>query len=425
MFVTFCVIIPLIFAEQFTAGTVGLLIVYAISVPPSIQRVLLQSTEMENQFTSVERILEYCDLASEADDETAVQPESDWPRCGTITFDKVDFKYHDSLPNVLHSFTAHIKSKQKIGICGRTGAGKSSLLSTLFRTSEPDGLITIDEVDIQKIGLKDLRSKISIIPQEPIIFSGTMRRNIDPFDEYHDEELWDVLEQVRLKETVNDLPHKLETMMSESGSNLSVGQRQLVCLARAILRNNRILVIDEATANVDLNTDNLIQETIRGKFKDCTVLTIAHRLKTIMDSDKIMVLDAGELKEFDKPYKLLRCKNSIFYSLVKQTGEEVQFFEIAYRSYCKEKMKKNETESEMKRGELGDCNSNCRCKRKSGRKSSSKRRDSKKRNSKSEKEDTPTRRGSKSEKRSSKRKSSTPDTNIEMVPEVVITSNED
>lgn len=172
------------------------------------------------------------------------------------------------------------------------------------------------------ISLEQLRSKISIIPQDPVLFSGTMRKNLDPFDEYSDELLWMSLEEVKLKNISALQLQGLQSLVAAGGSNFSVGQRQLICLARAILRNNKVLVLDEATANVDPDTDGLIQETIREKFKNCTVLTIAHRLHTIMDSDRILVMNFGKVEEFDTPLNLLEKEGGIFAEMVKATGAE-------------------------------------------------------------------------------------------------------
>ncbi|KAL6100877.1 abcc4 [Pungitius sinensis] len=209
----------------------------------------------------------------------------------------------------------------EVGIVGRTGAGKSSLISALFRLAEPEGRIMIDGFLTSEIGLHTLRQKMSIIPQDPVLFTGTMRKNLDPFRLHTDEDLWNALREVQMKDVVEDLPDKLETVLTECGSNISVGQRQLVCLARAMLRKNRILIIDEATANVDPRTDGLIQQTIRDKFQECTVLTIAHRLNTIIDCDRILVLDAGSIQEYDEPYVLLQNQEGLFYQMVEQTGK--------------------------------------------------------------------------------------------------------
>ena len=212
----------------------------------------------------------------------------------------------------------------QIGICGRTGAGKSTITLALLRIIEPTkGYIFIDGVDISTIGLHDLRSKIAIIPQEPVLFSGDVRFNLDPFDEYPDDQVWNALELSHLKDFVCGLPAGLQYQISESGENLSVGQRQLICLARALLKNSKILILDEATASVDYVTDSLIQETIRKEFKEATTITIAHRINTILDSNKILVLEQGTTKEFDKPEVLLQNPNSLFYSLV-QSAEIIK-----------------------------------------------------------------------------------------------------
>uniref|UniRef100_A0ABK0LI83 ATP binding cassette subfamily C member 4 n=1 Tax=Rattus norvegicus TaxID=10116 RepID=A0ABK0LI83_RAT len=311
----------LVLAKTLDAGQVGLALSYSLTLMGMFQWSVRQSAEVENMMISVERVIEYTDLEKEAPWECRKRPPPGWPHEGVIVFDNVNFTYSLDGPLVLKHLTALIKSREKVGIVGRTGAGKSSLISALFRLSEPEGKIWIDKILTTEIGLHDLRKKMSIIPQEPVLFTGTMRKNLDPFNEHSDEELWKALEEVQLKEAIEDLPGKMDTELAESGSNFSVGQRQLVCLARAILKKNRILIIDEATANVDPRTDELIQQKIREKFAQCTVLTIAHRLNTIIDSDKIMVLDSGRLREYDEPYVLLQNPESLFYKMVQQLGK--------------------------------------------------------------------------------------------------------
>uniref|UniRef100_A0A3P8UDT2 Multidrug resistance-associated protein 4 n=1 Tax=Amphiprion percula TaxID=161767 RepID=A0A3P8UDT2_AMPPE len=320
VFVTITAFGCLYLRDGLEAGAVGLALSYAVTLTGMFQWGVRQSAEIENMMTSVERVVEYAELESEAPWETDKQPPSDWPRTGSITFDRVNFSYSASEPLVLKNLTVIFASREKVGIVGRTGTGKSSLISALFRLAEPEGRIMIDGFLTSEIGLHTLRQKMSIIPQDPVLFTGTMRKNLDPFRQHTDEDLWNALQEVQMKAVVEELPNKLETMLTESGSNFSVGQRQLVCLARAILRKNRILIIDEATANVDPRTDSLIQQTIRDKFHECTVLTIAHRLNTIIDCDRILVLDAGRIQEYDEPYVLLQNQEGLFYQMVQQTG---------------------------------------------------------------------------------------------------------
>ncbi|CAG2256927.1 ABC transporter ecdL,ATP-binding cassette transporter abc1,Uncharacterized ABC transporter ATP-binding protein YwjA,ABC transporter C family member 15,Multidrug resistance-associated protein 4,Multidrug resistance-associated protein 6,ABC transporter C family member 10,ABC transporter atnG,ABC transporter C family member 4,ABC transporter C family member 12,ATP-binding cassette sub-family C member 11,Multiple drug resistance-associated protein-like transporter 1,Putative uncharacterized protein YKR104W,ABC len=269
-----------------------------------------------------ERVKEYTETPTEAAWEIEdKKPASSWPDKGCVEFNDYGVRYREGLDLVLKGISCKIDPTEKIGIVGRTGAGKSSLTLALFRILEKSqGNIIIDGIDISTIGLHDLRAKITIIPQDPVLFSGSLRMNIDPFSSYTDEELWKALEHAHLKTFVSNLPEGLQHECSEGGENLSVGQRQLVCLARALLRKTKILVLDEATAAVDLETDDLIQNTIRTEFSDCTILTIAHRLNTIMDYTRVMVLDAGIIKEFDSPNNLLKDSNSLFFGMAKNAG---------------------------------------------------------------------------------------------------------
>ncbi|XP_060851388.1 probable multidrug resistance-associated protein lethal(2)03659 [Rhopalosiphum padi] len=336
----------LVIENDIFGGDVGLVITQAISLTGSLQWGIRQFAQLDNQMTSVERVLEYTNVPQEAALESSQdkKPPKEWPDKGQIVFDNFYLRYSLDTAHVLKNLNIQIQAMEKIGIVGRTGAGKSSLIGALFRLALNEGNITIDGIEIHEIGLHDLRSKISIIPQEPILFSGSMRKNLDPLNEYPDHALWNALEEVELKTIVEDLPDGLNSKMSEGGSNFSVGQRQLVCLARAIVRSNKILVLDEATANVDSQTDALIQNTIRNKFRSCTVLTIAHRLNTVMDSDRVLVMDAGTIVEFDHPYNLLKNKDGFFYKMVEQTGPETSDFlhNIAVESFMNIAQENNE-----------------------------------------------------------------------------------
>lgn len=295
------------------AGTVGLAITQALQLSGLLHMAISQSADIENYMTSVERVIEYSNAEEETDSGKVIK---NWPNEGRIEFKNVTLKYPKNACSILHNLNFAIEPKEKVGIIGRTGAGKSSIISTLFRLYEVSGTIFIDNCDIKTLKLNYLRSRLSIIPQDPVLFTGTLRSNLDPNGEYTDANIWKALEAVKIKELVNDLNCKIE----EGGSNFSIGQRQLICLGRALIKKNRILILDEATANVDTQTNLLIHKTIREKFSDYTVLTIAHRLDTIIDSDKILVLDNGNLVEFDTPTNLLSNVNSRFYNMVKQAG---------------------------------------------------------------------------------------------------------
>ncbi|XP_068100866.1 multidrug resistance-associated protein 1-like [Hyperolius riggenbachi] len=321
-FIVFTVaIVGVLFKESISPGLVGLAVVNSLRLTGVLKEAVHTATDMETNSVSVERVKEYCEVEPEAP-WTSEQASTltHWPHAGKIEFHNYGLRYRKDLEMALRNITASLQPGEKVGIVGRTGAGKSSLTLGLFRILEPAcGSIHIDEIDISKLGLHELRSKITIIPQDPVLFFGSLRMNLDPLDNYSDEDLWTALELAHLKSFASGLPDGLNYICSEGGENLSVGQRQLVCLARALLRKTKVLVLDEATAAVDLETDDLIQSTIRKEFEDCTVVTIAHRLNTIMDYTRIIVFDKGEIIEFNTPAKLLESKGR-FYSMAKDAN---------------------------------------------------------------------------------------------------------
>lgn len=328
--VGFCALFIVMARSSIDPGLAGLALLYTTQLTGLLNWVVRMATDAENQLNSVERLLELAnDTPQERSDESygdrgALLKEDGWPRNGLVDFDEVEMRYREDRPPVLTGISLRFNSGEKIGVVGRTGAGKSSLLQVLFRMVEPSaGQITIDHVDICAVPLTQLRSNaLTIIPQEPFLFSGTIRSNLDPFGLHEDQELWECLRKSHLKTLVEGYPLKLEHEVSEYGQNFSVGQRQLFCLSRAMLRKGKVLVLDEATANVDVETDVLIQDTIRSEFADRTVVTIAHRLNTIIDYDRIVVLDQGRVVEFDSAYALLtNHPDGPFGKIVAQTGK--------------------------------------------------------------------------------------------------------
>jgi ATP-binding cassette subfamily C (CFTR/MRP) protein 1 len=315
----FAALFAILGRDTVTAGLAGLSISYAMQITDTLNWMVRMICDLETNCVALERVLEYItdnpqEAKWESDEDRPL--DENWPSDGRIELFDYQTRYRPGLELVLKGISIAIDKKMKVGICGRTGAGKSSLTLALFRLIEPaSGCIVIDGQDISQLGLHDLRARLTIIPQDPVLFTGNVRFNLDPTEKRNDDALWQALEHAHLKAHVESLEGGLDHEVSEGGTNFSMGQRQLVCLARALLRKTKILVLDEATAAIDMETDDLIQKTIRREFKDCTVITIAHRLNTILDSDAIAVLSDGKLIEFDKPSNLLNREDSALRSM--------------------------------------------------------------------------------------------------------------
>jgi len=325
-----------------SAAQIGLVLTYTTSLTQQCSMLTRQSAEVENYMQSVETLVQYSrgDLTEqEAPHEIPERkPDPEWPANGALEFQNVVMRYREGLPFVLKGLSMHIRGGEKIGVVGRTGAGKSSLMLALFRIVElSSGSISIDGIDISSIGLRDLRSKIAIIPQDPLLFSGTIRSNLDPFNVYDDTRLWDALrrsylveftaekergESVDLSSGMNTPTSRfnLDTVIESDGANLSVGERSLLSLARALVKDSKVVVLDEATASVDLETDAKIQQTIQTQFHDKTLLCIAHRLRTIISYDRILVMDSGNIAEFDTPLNLYLKHDGLFRGMCERSN---------------------------------------------------------------------------------------------------------
>ncbi|KAI5446385.1 Multidrug resistance-associated protein 4 [Lathyrus oleraceus] len=298
---------------------VGMSLSYSLALSGLLSFTITMTCSVENKMVSVERIKQFTNLPSEAPWKIADKsPPQNWPSHGTIELNNLQVRYRPNTPLVLKGVSLTIQGGEKVGVVGRTGSGKSTLIQVLFRLIEPSaGNIMIDGINISSVGLHDLRSRFGIIPQDPVLFQGTVRSNIDPLGLYSEDEIWKSLERCQLKEVVAAKPEKLEALVVDGGDNWSVGQRQLLCLGRIMLKRSKILFMDEATASVDSQTDVVIQKIIREDFADRTIISIAHRIPTVMDCDKVLVIDAGLAKEYEKPSRLLE-RASLFAALVKE-----------------------------------------------------------------------------------------------------------
>ncbi|WFD27064.1 hypothetical protein MNAN1_002060 [Malassezia nana] len=314
-------VIMVVSGGRMSAGLLGLMLSQALSTTQTLNWAVRSASEVEQNIVSVERVLSYSGLPQErAYTIESTAPSADWPSRGEVEFRHYSTRYREGLDLVLRDVSFSTRAGERIGVCGRTGAGKSSLTLALFRILEAvSGSIWIDGVNIATLGLHELRQAMAIIPQDPQLWHGTLRQNLDPLMQYSDTELYRALEQSRLAHLVDDHEEGLERPVAEGGTNFSAGQRQLICIARALVRQSHILVLDEATSSIDLETDALIQQIVRQEFTG-TSITIAHRLNTIIDSDRVLVLSQGEVAEFDAPSTLLARSTSLFYALAKESG---------------------------------------------------------------------------------------------------------
>ncbi|KAK4803103.1 hypothetical protein SAY86_001306 [Trapa natans] len=303
-----------------SSGYIGMALSYGLSLNVFLVVSVQFQCILSGLMVSMERVEQYMDIKSEATEIIeGSRPDPNWPAIGSLRICNLKVRYRPGAPLVLRGITCNIQGGHKVGIVGRTGSGKTTLISTLFRLVEPsEGKIIVDDLDICRIGLHDLRSHLGIIPQEPTLFGGTVRYNLDPLSEHTDEEIWEVLAKCQLREAVQEKDGGLSSLVMQDGSNWSMGQRQLFCLGRALLKRRRILVLDEATASIDNATDSILQRTIRTEFASCTVITVAHRIPTVMYCTMVLGMSDGRLVEYDEPMKLLNREDSLFGQLCKE-----------------------------------------------------------------------------------------------------------
>ena len=325
MFIIFLILFSIFFRFDFEPATIGILLNYCVQIQDELVRYLTCRSNLENDMVGLERAIAYTKIIQERPDKMKNDDEIGlWPSEGSIRFENYSVQYRPETEIVLKNLNFEINPREKIGIVGRTGSGKSTIALCLFRILEAkEGKIYMDDVDISQIGLKKLRSNITIIPQDPTLMEGSLKFNIDPLNNHTEKEIEDVMREIgfwyicerNLEENKNkpDNEKGLNMIITENGGNISIGERQLICITRAILRKSKIIIMDEATASIDVNTENIIQKAINNLLKDSTILTIAHRIKTVLNSDRILVLDKGQVVEFDKPKFLLANKNSMFY----------------------------------------------------------------------------------------------------------------
>ena len=324
-------------------GLLGLALSSCSGLSNFMKQMVKMLAQTEAQMNSVERVKEYIDnVKPEPPMITDVRPPEGWPTEGKIEFKDAKLRYRDG-PLVMKGVNLTVEPHEKVGIVGRTGAGKSTMMIALFRITDLcEGSIAIDGIDLAKLGLEDVRRALCIIPQDPVLFSASVRFNLDPFNEASDEDIWSVLEQVELKDAIQNLPRGLDDDVQEGGTNFSVGERQLICMARALLRHPKILIMDEATASLDNATDTFLQQMIRKQFSSCTSLTIAHRLNTIMDAHRVCVMDKGVVAEYDSPANLLHKENGIFRGMVLAANDPSLFDMVPGCEEMKELLKSKE-----------------------------------------------------------------------------------